>query len=319
MIPITSPAVACASPSASVVWEETACPLCSHSRSVPFIEAQDPAPGSAGLWFAVVRCERCGLRFTNPRPAPESIAQFYSADYRPHRRPRQLRRPLKRWYPLGALRGRPSERRSLPWHGQGRLLDFGCGGGSFIARMAEQGWKVIGLDASVGVVQGIQEKLGLKALVGSLPHPELKSGTFDVVTMWHSLEHVHDPLRVLREAYQLLVPEGRLLIATPNIDSWPYRWFGRSWFGLDLPRHLVHFCPKSLRIMLECAGFRVVSLRTLRHSDWLRSSARLASRQRPTGLWARLLKLKPAARLTAWLCHLAGKSDCMLAVAERAG
>ena len=318
MMPVT-PAAGDIARSSPVVWEETACPLCGHERSGPHIEAPDPTPGSAGLWFAVVRCERCELSFTNPRPSPESIHQFYSAEYRPHRRPRQLRGPLKRWYPLGALRGRASERRSLPWHGQGRLLDFGCGGGSFLARMAEQGWHVTGLDASVGAVQGVQEKLGLNALVGTLPHPELKPGTFDVVTMWHSLEHVHEPLMVLREAYQLLVPQGRLLIAVPNIDSWPYRWFGKSWFGLDLPRHLTHFTPKTLRIMLECAGFRIESLRGLRHSDWLRSSARLASRQQPTGLLARLLKVKPCARLGAWLCYIAGRSDCMLAVAERAG
>jgi predicted SAM-dependent methyltransferase len=137
--------------------------------------------------------------------------------------------------------------------------------------------------------------------------------------MWHSLEHVHDPLSILREAYQLLVPQGRLVIAVPNIESWPYRWFGRSWFGLDLPRHLTHFCPGTLRAMLECAGFRVESLRMLRHSDWLRSSARIASRAQPTGLLARTLKFKPMARLTAWGCYLAGQSDCMLAVAERAG
>jgi SAM-dependent methyltransferase len=184
--------------------------------------------------------------------------------------------------------------------------------------MAEQGWQVTGLDASVGAVKTVRE-LGLKALVGTLPHPDLKPSSFDVVTMWHSLEHVHDPLSVLREAYQLLVPEGRLVIAVPNIESWPHHWFGRAWFGLDLPRHLTHFCPKTLQIMLECAGFRVESLRMLRHSDWLRSSARNAARQGPTGLFARLLRIKPIARLTAWMCFLAGKSDCLLAVAERAG
>ena len=304
---------------AQVVWEESPCPLCSHRGWSPVLEAPDPTPDTGGLWFAVVRCDRCGLCFTNPRPGLESIGNFYSPDYRPHRRPSQLRRPLRRWYPLAYLKGKPPERRALPWHGQGRLLDFGCGGGSFIARMAEQGWQVIGLDASVGAVRKIQEELGLKALVGTLPHPELSAGSFDVVTMWHSLEHVHEPLRILREAYQLLVPGGRLLIAVPNIDGWPFRWFGRSWFGLDVPRHLTHFTPASLRLMLECSGFRVDQLRMLRHSDWLRSSARLAVRQGRSSFWARLLTWKPAARLVASLCYAAGRSDCMLAMAERPG
>lgn len=303
--------------SSRLVWEESPCPLCGSTQSKPVIEAPDPTPTSVGLWFAVVQCQRCSLRYTNPRPDAATIGQFYPANYQPHRRPRQLSRPMRKWIPLGALRGRASERRSLPWHGQGRLLDFGCGGGSFLARMAEQGWKVVGLDASVGAVREVQEALGLQALVGTLPHPDLERESFDVITMWHSLEHVHDPMLILREANRLLVPGGRLLIAVPNIESWPFQWFRKSWFGLDLPRHLTHFDPRTLRMALEGANFRVESIRGLRHSDWLRSSARLASRDSSTTWWKRLLKNKPLARMGAWLCYAFGRADCMLAVAEK--
>ena len=94
--------------------------------------------------------------------------------------------------------------------------------------MADQGWQVTGLDAAVGAVRRVRDDLGLPALVGTLPHPDLRPGSFDVVTMWHSLEHVHRPLAVLREAYRVLVPGGRLVVACPNIDSWPARWFGPS-------------------------------------------------------------------------------------------
>ena len=216
------------------------------------------------------------------------------------------------------LLGRPcNERRGeMPWHGQGRLLDFGCGGGAFLKTMADRGWQVTGLDASVGAAKSVQEDLGLTVLTGSLPHPELMPGSFDVVTMWQSLEHVHRPLAVLREAYQLLVPGGRLIVATPNIESLPFYWFGSSWFGLDLPRHLTHFTPKSLREMLETTGFRVGTVRLLRHSDWLRSSARQSVSQ-GGGLWARLLRWKPVAKAAAWGCYAVGMSDCMMAVAER--
>jgi len=199
----------------------------------------------------------------------------------------------------------------------GRLLDFGCGGGSFLKRMSDQGWNVTGLDAAVGAVREIQDELGLNALAGSLPHPDLHSGSFDVVTMWHSLEHVHHPLDILREAYRVLAPGGKLVVATPNIESLPYYWFGQSWFGLDLPRHLTHFTPKTLRDMLSTAGFVVESVRMLRHSDWLRSSAKLAVQQRRGSTWAKLLRWKPAAKAVAWGCYAAGMSDCMMAVAHR--
>ncbi|HJZ54446.1 MAG TPA: class I SAM-dependent methyltransferase, partial [Gemmataceae bacterium] len=300
----------------TVAWEETPCPLCGLDEAALLLEAPDAVPAAGeGLWFAVVRCENCGLTYTNPRPTPETIGQFYPPDYRPHRRPRKMddsrsARPL--W---SRVFGRPcNERRgTLPWHGHGRLLDFGCGGGGFLKRMADRGWQVIGLDAAVGAVRRVQEELGLKALVGSLPHPDLSPCSFDVVTMWHSLEHVHEPLAILREAYQLLVPGGKLVVATPNIESLPFYWFGRSWFGLDLPRHLTHFTPATLDAMLQTAGFQVEVVRGLRHSDWLRSSARLAVKQGRGGWRAKALTWKPLAKLVAWGCYATGLSDCMMA------
>jgi 2-polyprenyl-3-methyl-5-hydroxy-6-metoxy-1,4-benzoquinol methylase len=299
-----------------LAWEEPACPLCGSRSGVPFIEAPDPTGGRNALWFAVVRCANCRLCYTSPRPTRESIGQFYSQTYPPHRGVRQTR-ALRSWYPLAMLSGRSTERRRLPVQGQGRLLDFGCGNGSFLLRMAQQGWQVMGLDMSAQAVERIKAELRLPALQGTLPHPELTPGSFEVVTMWHSLEHVHDPLDTLRQVHRLLTPGGRLFVAVPNIDSWPFRLFGQSWFGLDLPRHLTHFCPATLRAMLVRAGFGVESLRMIRHSDWLRSSARLAARSRPLA-WSTLLTFKPFARVVSWLGFMLGNSDAMLAVARRA-
>jgi 2-polyprenyl-3-methyl-5-hydroxy-6-metoxy-1,4-benzoquinol methylase len=303
-----------------VEWEESPCPLCGLHKPALVLEAADPVPADGhGLRFAVVRCECCGLTYTNPRPTPSAIGRFYPPEYRPYRRPGKMehsRRARPFW---SRLFGRPcNERRGeLPWHGRGRLLDFGCGGGAFLKTMADRGWKVTGLDAAVGAAQSLQEDLGLTVLTGSLPHQELLPCSFDVVTMWQSLEHVHRPLAVLREAYQLLVPGGKLIVATPNLESLPFYWFGSSWFGLDLPRHLTHFTPKTLREMLETAGFRVELVRMIRHSDWLRSSARQAGKQGGAGFWTRTLRWKPAAKAVALGCYVVGMSDCMMAVAER--
>jgi SAM-dependent methyltransferase len=307
-------------PPPAVSWEETPCPLCGQSPGKPLLEAPDPLPDSgAGFVFAVVRCDTCGLCYTNPRPTARTIARFYPPDYRPHRRASKIRqsRPISPFW--SRILGRPCfERRGiLPWPGPGRLLDFGCGAGTFLKTMADQGWEVTGLDAAVGAVQHVREQHGLTALVGSLPHGDLRPGSFDVVTMWHSLEHVHNPSAILREAYRLLVPGGKLIVATPNIESLPFRVFGRSWFGLDLPRHLTHFCPRTLGAMLQAAGFRTEPVRQLRHSDWLRSSAKLALRQGTGGAAARALAWKLPAKLAAWACYAVGQSDCMMCVAER--
>jgi SAM-dependent methyltransferase len=287
MIPRVTPSL---SPLPSITWDETACPLCGQLDAEIVLEGQDPTrTGVSSSCFAVVRCRNCTLHYTNPRPDRESIGNFYPTDYKPHRRPNKMAAP--RTAPLWArVMGRSRERLGdIPWPEAGRLLDFGCGGGSYLKRMADRGWEVTGLDASVGAVREVQEALGLKALVGTLPHSDLSPGGFDVITMWHSLEHVHRPMEILREAYGLLVPGGKLIVSCPNIDSLPYLWFGSSWFGLDLPRHLVHFTPDTLSSALLSSGFRVESMRYVRHSDWLRSSAKLRILQQGNSIWVRPL------------------------------
>src|SRR5262249_6939226 len=161
--------------------------------------------------------------FTNPRPDAASIAQFYPEAYTPHHK--QLGRIRTRWNPMRLLKRPRVEKRPIAWHGQGRLLDFGCGSGAYLREMNSRGWRVVGLDTSRKVVERVRQELGLAAFVGSLPHLDLEAESFDVITMWHALEHVHEPMPVLREARRLLAPGGKIVISVPNIDSLPFRWF----------------------------------------------------------------------------------------------
>jgi 2-polyprenyl-3-methyl-5-hydroxy-6-metoxy-1,4-benzoquinol methylase len=301
----------------AVEWEEVNCLLCDSPRWSILVEAPDRNPAGAGLWFPVVQCQQCGLCFTNPRPSPLSIAHFYACDYRPHRS--RGKRTARRWWHRFQLWQRHSRkvRQALSLHGRGSLLDFGCGSGSFLERMRRLGWEVTGLDTSAAAVQRVRQELGLPALAGSLPHAGLPPESFDVITMWQSLEHVHRPLRVLRDAHRLLVPGGKLLVSVPNIDSLPFRWFGQTWYGLDLPRHLTHFTPPTLRAMLEHAGFRINTLQLIRHSSWLRSSAELASRHCRSPGWRRWLGTRVGSNLAAWYCYLTRQGDCIQVTATK--
>src|SRR5258707_628154 len=237
----------------AITWEESICPLCHGRYWSPLLEAQDPHAGPDGLWFAVVQCDSCGACFTNPRPDPLTIARHYPNHQHArekHHQPRtRIGEAFRSWRQPG-LKPRP-----IAWHGEGRLLDSGCATGWSLQRMHRRGWKVVGLDAPTRAVRRIREELGLTAFAGSLPHLALEPESFDVITMWQALEHIHEPLPLLREARNLLVPGGKLIVTVPNIDSWPFRWFGRHWFGLDLPRHLTHFTPATLPQMLQRAGF----------------------------------------------------------------
>ena len=292
-------------------WEETRCLLCNCQHAHTLLEAPD-YQGGTGLLFAVVQCDECGLCYTNPRPAGPCLSRFYPTDYRPHNL--AIQRPASR-FQNWAKQWRKAEP-PLPWHGQGRLLDFGCGGGAFLASMRAHGWHVTGIDTSATTVLRVRAETGLHVLVGSLPHAELQPQSFDVVTMWHALEHVPDPRAVLREARHLLDGRGKLVVAVPNIDSLPFRIFGRNWFGLDLPRHLTHFTSWTLHLMLERCGFQVESIRMIRHSAWLRHSARLASQGGSRSIFQRGLKSKWLSRLVAFYSHITQQTDCVIATAR---
>ncbi len=277
-----------------ITWEEAACPLCAGHRRTMLI-----APPDATLPCRVVRCGDCGLAYTNPRPSPASVASLYPDDYAPHQpRPRQSRNS-----PIARVLRPP-----------GRLLDFGCGAGALQRQLHKDGWRVTGLDLSPRAVRHVRERLGLEAIEGTLPHPDLLPASFDAITMAESLEHVHDPLGVLRAAHDLLRPGGTVVITVPNLDSFSFRWFGAAWFGLDLPRHLTHFEPPTLGRMLEHAGLRVEQLRPIRHNSWLRQSA---ARAPAPPHWCRLLRHRLPASVAGWYGALRMRGNGMLAVAVR--
>jgi 2-polyprenyl-3-methyl-5-hydroxy-6-metoxy-1,4-benzoquinol methylase len=303
--------------------ETVACPLCGGSDWMPVVEAEDHDAAPPRSKFSVVRCRSCGLCVTNPRPAPAEIGKFYAADYSPYKiaeRKKSRRNGIKSRVPHSlSVFPRNYEHGEFPPIGQNRVLDFGCGGGAFLLRMEERGWDVTGLDFSKATVERLRAELGLHVLEGTLPHPDLTPESFDLITLWHSLEHVHQPLDVLREAHRLLSPGGRVLVALPNIESLSFVWFGPDWYGLDVPRHVTHFSPTTLRRMLQKAGFRVQLRQNIRHSLWFRNSverARHNGRLRWPGTW---MQSKLASSFLTRYQQTLCRADSFLMIAEKIG
>ncbi|HEX7376629.1 MAG TPA: class I SAM-dependent methyltransferase [Pirellulales bacterium] len=328
-----------------VEWEETACPLCGSNDHTTVLAWRD---GELRADLQVVRCRTCDLTFTNPRPTPATIGHFYPSDYSCYemrsavgpRLKARLRARLQRLvlrsdygYPgqpvtpltrcgsrLARLWLRGGLRRSewIPYRGQGRLLDFGCGAGAFLERMRDSGWRVEGLDLSPLAAQAVMRQRGIQVHVGTLPHADLPPDSFDCVTMWQALEHVHQPRETVREARRLLRPRGLLVVAVPNLASWSFEHFGRQWFGLDVPRHLTHFTPSTLNALLAAEGFRVLRTTFVGTDGWIRQSARRLAASESSHGWLTACRWKPLAQAIAAVSEHCRRADDMVFLAERA-
>jgi SAM-dependent methyltransferase len=137
------------------------------------------------------------------------------------------------------------------------LLDVGCGSGSFLQIAQSCGWTVMGVEPDPKAVAYGREQ-GLNIVQGSIELFEGQESMFDVITLSHVIEHVHDPVALLRSCHRLLKPNGQIWLETPNIDSLGHSRYGRDWHGLDPPRHLVLFDPQSLIMALHRAGFNKI-------------------------------------------------------------
>jgi SAM-dependent methyltransferase len=176
--------------------------------------------------------------------------------------------------------------RVISWTGEGRLLDFGCGAGQFLARMKSLGWTAAGLELSPDAIAECRAA-GLEVRLGTFPDASIPDAAFDVVTFWESLEHVPNPRETVAEARRILTPGGRVVLSLPLCDSLAFERLGADWYSLDLPRHLSHFTRNTLERLLREQGFEEVQFRARRTPHvWQFSFARrFASRCRRLDEW----------------------------------
>lgn len=146
--------------------------------------------------------------------------------------------------------------------GQGRrLLDVGCGSGDFLTRMRVHGWQVVGVEPDPKAAEAARRN-GLDVRDGMLADAGFHGDTFDAIVLSHVIEHVHDPVALLRECGRVLRPGGRLVVLTPNLSSLGHRRFGPDWRGLEPPRHLYVFSLRSLAACVARVGLTVTEART---------------------------------------------------------
>lgn len=255
-----------------------ACCVCGTPGVLAYANLDDALFGADGRW-SLRRCPNpdCGMMWLDPMPTPRDIGQAYARYYTHGDRNGEpdasiARRAFRLGYQLvftplvATLTGARRERRRLELldlgGGKGRLLDVGCGDGRGLARLRQYGWEVHGLDVDPVSVRVARERHGLDVHLGPLETAPYETDSFDAIMSSHVIEHVHEPLAVLRQIRGLLKRGGRFVAVTPNVMSLGHVRYGEHWRGLEPPRHLHVFSPASLGALARAAAFSHVDVRT---------------------------------------------------------
>jgi SAM-dependent methyltransferase len=240
-----------------------ACPLCGEQRAKELLTVS--ARSQDGALYRVVTCRKCALRYTRPLPQQDEMIALYDEGYQVYAKADTRTR---RGLPLNMAALTRAFKASMLWERRrallnrppGHALDVGCGNGDFLAALKAQGWHVSGTEFSAVACRQARQK-GITVHQGGLATADFPEATFDTICLWHVLEHLPDPLADLAVARKLLRDDGLLVLEVPNSAHPTFRLCGNDWCQLDVPRHLQHFTPTTLRRCLAQAGFTIVARR----------------------------------------------------------
>ncbi|MDD5673067.1 MAG: class I SAM-dependent methyltransferase [Chitinivibrionales bacterium] len=245
--------------------EQVGCDLCGQTGNTRVILPAG-APTELPEPCYIVRCNSCGMLYTNPRPDERSITLLYRKYYESTERKTSVGAAKK------LIKNKPWLRRL--WHAyngqylsevlqkaRGTVLDVGCGTGGLLDELAKKGCSTFGIELNPDSVKTCRCK-GLDVRCGDLSNIDFPDRTFDTVILWHVLEHVPSPAATLRKIERILKPGGRLFINVPNAESYARKLFGKYWVAWHVPFHFSHFKIKTIQKYAVQAGFPVISCKS---------------------------------------------------------
>lgn len=240
----------------------TSCPACGHTAIAKVLSAKDYTVSQE--LFEVWCCDHCRLCFTQDIPVEAGIGKYYqSENYISHTNTNKgLVNRLYHIVRTFTLARKKKLVQQVTKRTTGHLLDVGAGVGVFAAYMRQQGWQVTALEPDAETRARAQEQNRI-TLQDTSDLFLLPQNQFDAITMWHVLEHVHRLHEYLDQLKALLKPEGVLLIAVPNYTSYDAAYYGQYWAAYDVPRHLYHFSPESMRRLLQQHDLTVKAIKPM--------------------------------------------------------
>ncbi len=242
------------------------CPACSSSLIQSTFSAEDYTVSNE--LFAIWNCNNCSLQFTQDVPDLNNIIPYYQSNsYVSHSDTKEgLINQLYHLVRTYTLKQKYKLIKNSTKLSKGKLLDIGAGTGAFANTMKKNGWEVIGLEPDITAREQAIKNYQLQLdLPNSIDH--LKAASFNAITLWHVLEHVHDLKGYWNHFKKLLSNQGQLIIAVPNYTSQDAQHYGQYWAAYDVPRHLYHFSPQSIEQLASQYGFTLKSI----HPMWFDS------------------------------------------------
>lgn len=237
------------------------CPWCGCSDTTTYIQLKDYFLSQED--FEIFECPNCHLLFTDPRPAGQDAVKYYqSENYLSHQENKKGLIPRLYEF-VKSINLRNKVKLASTGLANGNVLDIGCGVGDFLVSMKNAGWSVMGIEPSAQAREIAYQRLGFQPLTPT-DYSQLPDHSFDLITLWHVLEHVDDLSYQIQQLQRLLKPGGRLLLALPNFTSFDAKHYGQYWAAWDVPRHLNHFCPDSILAIFKDSSFQLVDIQKLK-------------------------------------------------------
>lgn len=230
------------------------CPICNSTQFSPFISCIDHIVSRET--YTIVACDSCGFKFTNPRPEEHKLGNYYkSEDYISHSNTKKgfinsAYQTVRKYTLLKKLQ------LISKYYRTGKILDIGSGTGDFLNTMKHAKWETIGIEPSEDARKFSVENYGLD-IREEVELSKLESGSFEIISMWHVLEHMPKLNERVAELYRLIKPNGIIIIAVPNCNSLDAKIYQDKWAAYDVPRHLSHFTPKDIETLFEKHNMKV--------------------------------------------------------------
>lgn len=254
------------------------CPVCRSENPTFLFLGQDLLHRLVPQSFSVFRCGRCHALFLDPYPSQKETENFYPKTYYSYQVAEtegffdRLKRNIIKSHTESDFRMSLFDRvlvrflgnrfAGLPLYRKknGRFLDIGCGNGKNVKIVAQYGWDAYGIELDERAVANARSQ-GLRVEQSSLEAAAFPREHFDVIRIWHVFEHLTEPHGALEKIKNMLAPEGEILMALPNAESWARRLFRSCWYNLDVPRHVVNYSPKTLFFLTQQHGLKITELR----------------------------------------------------------